>query len=149
MSEKWVVVANASRASIYEYRKTGLEFVQELLHPESRAKARDLVSDRHGKNHPPEVVTGIYSEPSDPKQVEADRFALQLAKALAEAIKPPHQTNSQLWVFASPHFHGLLNKHLPKEVQKISLHIQKDYTSLPKQELEKILKQELQHLKVH
>jgi protein required for attachment to host cells len=147
MSDIWLVVANASRASIYVYRKTGLELVQNLLHPESRAKGRDLVSDRHGKNHPPEATMGIYSEHTDPKQVEADRFALQVAKIFNEMIKQAPKTIERVFIFATPHFHGLFNKHLHKEAQKISQHIQKDYTGLSKRELEKFFKQELGQLK--
>lgn len=144
MTETWLIVANASRASIYTYRGKELHLVQELYHPESRAKGMDLVTDAPGHYHTPETSQGTFAEMTNPKEVAADGFALQLAKIL-EAGKA-NQQFAHVLVYASPHFHGLLNKHFHKELLKVSKHVQKDYTHLSKLELEKMLKEELLYL---
>ena len=50
MANTWLIVANASQATVYEtesHPKT-LKLLKEFLHPASRAKGVDLASDRPG-----------------------------------------------------------------------------------------------------
>ena len=50
MSITWILVANASLAKLYANYgpNKGLELVKELMHPESRQKNSELVTDRPG-----------------------------------------------------------------------------------------------------
>ncbi len=50
MSITWIMVANASQAKLFAHHgpKRGLELIKELMHPQSREKTSNLVSDRSG-----------------------------------------------------------------------------------------------------
>ena len=50
MSTTWILVGNAARARLYENTGIGkgLKLLSEFLHPQSRMKGVDLVSDRAG-----------------------------------------------------------------------------------------------------
>lgn len=124
-----VVVANASTAKYYETSKAGkkLDFVKEYTHPQSREKGIDLVTDR-----------SYFYNKLQPKEVEADRFAKQLADDLKHS-KDIHQYE-YLVMIAPPHFHGLLNKHCSNQVRLRIIHnIEKDYTKTPAKKLKSML----------
>ena len=130
-----ILVANSSYAKFYQSTDLGkdLELTQEYVHPESREKADELVSDRQGRyrsrfgSHRGAYVSAI------PKEVEAEKFALQLAHALNGANLKDYD---ELIIIAPPHFHGLLNKHYPPNVRaKIKHAIEKDYTKIPQKTL--------------
>jgi len=82
MSVTWIMVANASQAKLFAHRgpKRGLELIKELLHPESREKTSNLVSDRSGAYGGP--GHGAVGQPADPKHHEAERFAQEVSKEL-------------------------------------------------------------------
>ena len=132
-----VLVANASEAKLYEVQRLGerMDLINEYSHPESREKRLELVSDRpgHFANKGTGVSRGAFDE-SDPKQVEADRFAHQLAKVVVKICDEHHE--AKLVIVASPHFHGLLNKHYNEQVREQITHkIDKDYTKIPVKQL--------------
>ena len=136
MSTTWILVANASQAKLYTNSgpKKGLELLKELLHPESREKAANLVSDRpghiqgHGNGH------GSYVPATDPKENEADRFALELARELEDGRTS--NAYDRLIIAASSPFLGMLNGRLSSQVKgKLAESIEKDYTRLPVKEL--------------
>jgi protein required for attachment to host cells len=126
------MVANASQAKLYANNgpKKGLQLVKELLHPESREKAANLVSDRIGNY----AGSGSYAQPTDPKEHEAERFALELSRELEDGrVKNAYE---KLIVVASSHFMGLLNQRISGQVKnKVAEFIEKDYTRLPVKEL--------------
>lgn len=136
MSTTWILIANTSFAKFYINHgpQKGIELVKELDHPESREKGSDLVSDRpghyqsHGNSH------GSFVQATDPRQREAERFALELAKELEHG-----RTNNlfeRLVLVASPSFMGILKSRLPSHVlDMISDSIEKDYTKTPEKEL--------------
>jgi protein required for attachment to host cells len=132
MSVTWIMVANASQAKLYANNgpKKGLQLVKELLHPESREKAANLVSDRIGNY----AGSGSYAQPTDPKEHEAERFALELSRELEDGrVKNAYE---KLIVVASSHFMGLLNQRISGQVKnKVAEFIEKDYTRLPVKEL--------------
>ena len=120
----WVVVANASRARIFVNSGPGkgLQLLKELLHPQSREKGIDLVSDR--PNNP---ALG-------PKQNEADHFAQEVARELEGGRV--NQRFAQLVIIASLPFHGVLNARLNDQVKSFVSHsIEKDYTHALEKEL--------------
>ncbi len=132
MSITWIMVANASHAKLYsnEGPKKGLQLVKELVHPESREKAANLVSDRVGNFS----GSGSYAQATDPKHHEAERFALEISHEL-EAGRV-NNVYERLILVASAPFLGLLNTRLSTHVKhKVSESINKDYTQLPLKEL--------------
>jgi len=131
MNNIWVLVANASEARLFNLVKSDLELVEKFSHPESRMKGETLTSDRPG-SYQSDINReghGSYAEPTDPKEYEKDRFARELAGVLNEARS--ENRFSELVIVAAPHFHGLINQHLDDESsQKVSHHIEKDYTQV-------------------
>lgn len=133
MDNIWVLVANASVATVYNFvshkssqQKPNLEVVEQFQHPDSRKKDQDLVSDRMGDYQSRNGAgRGSFVENSDPHQYEAEVFARELVHFL-EKGRTAHKFAS-LMLVAEPHFMGLLRKcmddhplkHLPiKEVLK-------------------------------
>lgn len=136
MSTTWILVANASQAKLYANHgpKRGLELVKELDHPESREKAANLVSDRPGHNQGHGGGHGAFVQATDPKEHEADRFALELARELEDGRVS--NAYDRLILVSSPAFLGLINNKISTQVKgKLSESIEKDYTRLPIKEL--------------
>jgi protein required for attachment to host cells len=128
------MVANASQAKLFANHgpKQGLQLVKELLHPESREKTSNLVSDRSGANSG--SGHGAFIQATDPKHHEAERFAQQVVRELDEGrLKNAYD---RLILVASAPFMGLVNNCLPGQVRsKVSESIDKDYTRLPVKDL--------------
>jgi protein required for attachment to host cells len=136
MSTTWILIANTSFAKLYANHgpQKGLELIKELDHPESREKGSDLVSDRPGHNQGHGNGHGSFVQATDPKQREAERFALELSKELEHG----RTTNQfeRLIIAASPSFMGTLKSKLPTHVMgMVSDSIEKDYTKAPEKEL--------------
>lgn len=132
MSITWIMVANASHAKLFANKgpNKGLELLKELAHPQSRDKAAELVSDRVGNF----AGSGSYAQPTDPKEHEAERFALEIAHELEQGRVS--NAYEKLVMVTSAHFMGLLNGRITQQVkQRISGSINKDYTHLPVKEL--------------
>ncbi|HRH82081.1 MAG TPA: host attachment protein [Thiobacillaceae bacterium] len=132
MSVTWIMVANASQAKLYSNTgpKKGLQLLKELEHPESREKAANLVSDRIGNF----AGSGSYAQPTNPKEHEAERFALELTRELEDGRV--NNAYEKLILVASSHFMGLLNQRMPGQLKnKVADTIEKDYTRLPIKEL--------------
>ena len=136
MATTWILVANASQAKLYSNTgpKKGLKLLKELIHPESREKASDLVSDRAGQMHSPGTGHRASQPKTDPKTNEARNFAQELARELNHG-----RTSSQverLILVAPPAFMGLLNEKLDGPTANlVSDRFEKDYTKAPDKEL--------------
>lgn len=136
MTTTWIVVANASLARLYFNNgpKKGLQLFKELNHPESRKKASDLVSDRPGHSPGSGNGQGAFVPATDPKQHEAERFALELSKELEHGRAANHY--ERLIMVASSPFIGVLNQRLSGHVRSlVSETIEKDYTRATPREL--------------
>ena len=134
MSVTWIMVANASQAKLFASHgpKKGLELVKELLHPESREKTSNLVSDRSGSNSG--SGHGAFTQATDPKHHEAERFAHEISRVLE--VGRVRNAYDNLILVASKPFMGLINQRLPVQVRsKLSQSIDKDYTRLPAKDL--------------
>src|SRR4051812_29876359 len=99
MNNRWVVVCDASRARLFADGGIGkpLHPKDVLEHPDSRSRARDLMADATGRKPAGPSAGGHYGgrsvslgfgrvgvEPdTDPKEVEAEKFARELAALLA------------------------------------------------------------------
>ena len=109
MAITWILVANASLAKLYANLgpNKGLTLVKELIHPESRQKNGELVSDRSGAMGAAGSGGGSMQPQTLPKQHEAKVFAQEIAQALYHG----RTTNAfkRAILVAPPAFMGLLN----------------------------------------
>jgi len=138
MADTWVLIANGSQARLFEteQRPRTLNLITEFNHPESREKGVNLASDRagHFQGDTTGASHGAFNEATDPKEYEMDRFAQELVKEL-EAGRTTNRYQ-KLIVASSPHFLGLLNKHMSESLSKlIDKNLDKDYTALSEAEL--------------
>lgn len=136
--DTWVLVANASRARILTSAKKGQPWKQidELEHPESRMKNRELdpmeqgrTRQSFGAGHRPRM------EPTtEPQEVEKEHFAQQLADRLSKAVADG--TCASLVLVAPPHFLGHLRSRLSDHAAKcLVATVDKDYTGSDVREL--------------
>jgi protein required for attachment to host cells len=135
-----VLIADAAEAKLFQadnLRIGGLELIQAFSHPESRMKSTELSSDKPGHNR-----SGAFTSASNPKLVEAEHFAMFLAKEIV-ASDNKHLFN-RLIIVCPAHFHSMLTKHLPK-LHSISdtTYLAKDYTKLSVVELQQRLEEQL------
>lgn len=136
MGPTWVVVCDASRARFFRLGpQRQWQLVRELEHPESRAKGRDILTDRPGRVKQSASADRPAMEPTKPvHEVESERFAHEIAKALEKG----HAENAydRLVLVAPPHFLGLLRATISHTVAKrVELTLDKDYTALPPKDL--------------
>jgi protein required for attachment to host cells len=136
----WILVCDASRARLFQMERTDqLGLLEELEHPASRARTRDLMADANGRkpngqrrgqsNHRPGAAPD-----TDAKEVEAMKFAQELAERL-EKGRVEHQFD-RLGLAAPPHFLGLLKGTLDDQVQKLlAFTVDKDLTGFQAREL--------------
>ncbi len=119
MSQKWLVVADRSRARIFSMTgpTTPLREIEDLLHPEGRQKARDLKSDR-----PPRLFRGRgeASHPVESKVGPNEQETIDFAKRIADYIEQARvQGESAPWVLiAPPDFLGALRAALSAPARK-------------------------------
>lgn len=141
----WVVVADASRARIFESSRQGRNLVEcdTLVHPGSRMKTGELMSDSEGTRTDRVGQGQRKADPrTSPHDVEADKFALRLAEYLDEH-RNRHDFDDVVLAAPAP-FLGLLRDRCGKQVaQMISHTLVKDYTRLPSQEVSKHLQEAL------
>jgi protein required for attachment to host cells len=136
MSTTWILVANASRARLFENTgiNKGLRLVSEFEHPASRMKGVDLVSDRPGHSPRSGNSQGARQPAIDPKQNEAEHFAKDIANTLE--MGRGQNGYERLIVAAAAPFLGVLKKHLSEGVSSLmSDSVNKDLTQVPLQEL--------------
>jgi len=111
MANTWIVVADSAMARIFTYTEdgTGLEPVEELQHPASRAHERDLATDRPGRTFDSEGPgRHAKSESVSPKEHEELKFSRELAQYIEKA-----RTRNRfdgLVLVAAPSFLGELRK---------------------------------------
>jgi protein required for attachment to host cells len=149
MQTTWIVIANASVARIYatqnKHSLHPLEPVKEFLHPQSRQKGMDLVTDRPGSYTSGSSNFDRFVAHTDPKEVEFEHFSQQIAHWLEKNYTTSQRQFDQLILAASPHFLGLLQQNIKKPLaDSISHTIAKDYTHLDEQTLAHRLKEALE-----
>jgi protein required for attachment to host cells len=136
MTTTWILVANAAAAKLYanEGPKKGLRKIREFDHPASREKGSQLASDRPGHYQGHGNGRGSFVAAHDPKELEAEHFAMLLCKQLDHG----RTTNAyqRLILVSAPAFLGLMNGHLSHHVKElVSERIEKDYTKLDEKAL--------------
>ena len=135
MAITWILVANASLARLYANLgpNKGLQLIKELVHPQSRMKNADLVTDRAGllqagSGH------GAREPATPPKQNAARSFAQMLAKELYQGRS--RNKFGRAILVAPPAFMGMLNATLDgPTAQMITDRLEKDYTKTPEPDL--------------
>lgn len=152
----WILVSDAGRAVLLrtkENNKPGFNVVGHFEHPDSRAHAREIATAANGSKSdspPPAAHEGSHGaagrpgaeSDTSPKEVEALRFARELADVLERGLAA-HEYE-ELMLVAPPHFLGILKNTVNAQVSKhIHSTVDKDYTSLELPELEERLYQKL------
>lgn len=143
----WILVCDASRARLFAAtpRRRGYVQVAALDHPASRARALDLQADAPGRKPSGAsrgaiaVNGGLRGSPgaepdTDPKDVEAMKFARELAATLSRGLDD--HAFASLVLVAPPRFLGLLRDTLDEQVSRRVVHsVDKDLSQLPPHEL--------------
>jgi protein required for attachment to host cells len=139
MSKTLIMITNASTARVFSYQAHEVfDLLKEFSHPESRQKASDLVSDRPGNVNGKGIGHGTYIPSSNPKEVEAERFAHELADWLDNERK--HNRCNQVMLVADPSFLGILNKTLNNQTMKLVFEsLNKDYSQVAQRDLPEML----------
>ena len=150
----WILIADSAEAHIYRTHKAklflpeanekDLNLVKKYTHHESQKQVSKVVSDSSGRYRSSGYGSDTFDTPTDPKQYEENRFALQLFKILHHAYR--NKEFAELILIAPPSFMGMLNKHIHTDeiLQKsIQLKIEKNYIHLQGREL---IKQMQTHL---
>ena len=135
----WIVVAHDAGARVFEThgRGTGLALVEEIEHPEGRARDRDMASDRPGRafrKNSGDPGRASMSQSEGPH----DRAVSDFARALAEKLKDA-RTQNRYWrlvLVAPPRFLGLLRSSLDGPTAKlVTASLDKDLASEKTSEL--------------
>ena len=132
-----IVVADASRARIFttDSPKGDFQEVNTLINPEGRLHDGDLTTDRPGRQAD-SMNSGrsAMEEHSEPKEVEAQKFARELAENLENARSQGEL--EKLYIAAPPKFLGELRKHLKPELKAaVAEEIGKDFSQMSAREL--------------
>ncbi|MFM2323023.1 MAG: hypothetical protein RLZZ225_1176 [Pseudomonadota bacterium] len=117
----WIISLNSSLGHIYSYepKKHQLKLLETLENPAGKLKTSDLISDVPGHYKTSHATKGAYEWPSDPHDVEVDRFTKNLASLLKKGHDEHHFT--QLILCAPPHVGGILLSNLDKQVEQALL----------------------------
>jgi protein required for attachment to host cells len=136
MAITWILVANASLARVYEHLgpNKGIKLVKELIHPESRYKNSDLVTDRSGNMATQGNGKGAHTPQTMPKDHQAKVFAQELAHELYQGRTK--NAFGRAIVVAPPAFMGMLNAEIDHPTaQLVTDRFEKDYTKAPEPKL--------------
>lgn len=131
MKLTWILVADKSRARIFEAEKrSSIREIEDIAHPESRLHAHDLTSDLPGRNAGKDGAGGhAFQDHIDPQKQEAIDFANSLAKHLENALHT--RKFKQLILIAAPSFLGILRNQLSDELnQRVCFELDKNLTKL-------------------
>lgn len=129
MEKVWVLLADATYGRILSTEgRVGKQLteVETLIHPESRAHAVDLTSDKPGRSW---AASGdgrhAMDDPTDPKEKERHSFVRQIAERLSEGYR--EGAFRHLVLVAAPRVLGELRKTLDEHVAAaISAEVHKD-----------------------
>ena len=141
MSATWILVADSSRAKLYNTDKAlaPLQEIASFSHPESRAKTQDLISDRQGRSS---NNTRSMDYDVEPKRQEAIYFAKQLCERLKNGrIRGLFE---KLYIAAAPTFLGLLREKMDTHTaQLVAGEVNKDLTQLDAEQVRRHLPERL------
>lgn len=141
MRKVWIVVGNSSVAKIYrtENNSSSLIEFQNFLHKESHLPARELVSDRLGRETSRMGYGTDTMEPQTPIKVkEGNAFAAQVAEFLEKGFNA--KEFERLYLIAKPPFLGYLRDAIHSNVAKlVESEIHKDLTQHTSEQIREYL----------
>ena len=155
MAKTYVLIADSSRARLFQQAAQDYALLETFDHQASRVRNRDLVADTNGRKASGPSMSGTNGGRSvshgvarpgvapdlEPKEVEAEKFAHKLATMLADTLR---DQEDRLVLAAPPHFLGLLKKTLSASVVKrVELTVDKDLTKVEGRELDDRMHKEL------
>jgi protein required for attachment to host cells len=134
MEKTWVVVADASRARIFELPPEGPDMpeIVDLVNPSGRAQARELQSDANGRFYA-KGGAGAGGHTAGPKKDPTEHDTELFAKHIGEFLdKSRSQLRyERLILIAPPKFLGLLREKLTGPTHKlVTREIHKDLSQL-------------------
>ncbi len=143
MQTTWILVADSSRARIFEMRgaRGNLREIDDFFNPHGRANNRELRTDGYGRYYGKgEREQAHTAEPHvDAVQQETELFAKTLDQYIDKA-RGEHRYD-QLHLIAPPKFLGLIRENLSKEAQKLVVEeIPKEVSHFEPKEIEDYLK---------
>ena len=147
MSKQWIMIADRSRARIFESDRNfdELREIEDLLNPQGRQNDAELHHDAkgryYGRGKPHQGDTA--ESPVSQREHHEEAFSRRLMQLLAEGCDK--QRYNSLVMVAPPEFLGFLRKHVPKRVeQHITGQLRNNLSSLPIREIGTYLKKHLQ-----
>lgn len=145
MTEQWILVADASRARIFsrgdDHR--GLECVDTLEHPQSRAHEGDLRTGGKGTSHD---QAGEGERQSDPQTTTMEKHAEIFAREIAERLKSGFNDAAfrHLVLVAEPDFLGRLREQIDAPMSRTITHtIDRNWTKHDRSRIAKQLDRQL------
>lgn len=136
----WIVVANSSKARFFQaVSNQDLKEFDTLLHPESRMKGEELLSDKPGTTFDSQGPGRHYvGKMQDLKDSESKEFAKEIGKKLMDIAK--EHPIEQLFLASSPKFLGVLVKEIDGNLAGcLKEAINHDITSLTPEEIREYL----------
>ncbi len=146
MGMQWVVVADRSRARIFQTDGGAdrLQEVEDLLNPQGRLDDADLRSDAKGRYYGKgERQQGHTAEPNVSKEEhDEELFSREVSQLLDRGCDT--QRYDSLVMVAPPEFLGLLRRQLSKRVeQRVRQQLDKGLANRSEQQIRDYLKQHL------
>ena len=137
-SSTWVLIADSSRALLYNVAQKGKPWtlVKECKHSASRVTGGGLTTDQPGRTHGSDggSARSAMESKTSPKEIEFEHFAHELAGVLHDGHG--QQAYGRIVLVAPPHFLGLLRKAINDTVSKlIGATLDKDYLHLREKEI--------------
>ena len=136
-SQTWILLCEASRARLFTHDGQGdLTEIMDFAHPGSRSHGLQMATDRPGRRSdgPGPHSSGL-SQETEPKEVEAQRFATLLAGVLKQGLN--QHRFGELVLAAPPHFLGLMRQALdPQVTATLAATFDKNLLGLSNREIE-------------
>jgi protein required for attachment to host cells len=146
MAKKWIVVADSSRARVFEVanREKHLREIEDMVNPDGRANNRELESDAAGRYYGRGERMQGHSAGTTINAVEHE--VEWFAKRVSEYLDKARTENryDALCVVAAPKFLGLLRENFTKETRnKVTEELSKDISRLAGRDIENYIKQKI------
>ncbi len=142
MQTTWILVADSSRARIFEIEPSEQNFqeVEDFANPQGRANVRELNTDSQARRGTEGRTQASTWQPNvDAVEHETELFTKNLGQYLDKA-RTDHRYD-KLCLIAPPKFLGLIRQNLSKEAQKmVGEEIAKDISWFGSKDIEDYLK---------
>ncbi|MEX0618922.1 MAG: host attachment protein [Pseudohongiellaceae bacterium] len=120
MNQRYIVVADQTRARVYLYDRKNKQLNEQydLFCPEGRQQAKDIYTDRPGRNR---ADVGGERHALARDNLTRDHETAVFAREIGSRLEADRNRNKidELTVIAPPHFLGELRKHLSPECGKL------------------------------